>query len=59
MSSIKNYRLSSLDNVLSAKYPKKYLATSMSGDLEGTKVLLRTLQYFIGTFSGTLAQIVR
>ncbi len=32
-----------LDNLLSGKYQKKYLATSMSGDLEGTKVLLRTL----------------
>ncbi len=59
LTSLINAFFVALDNVLSAKYPKKYLATSMSEDLEGTKVLLRTLQYFIGTFSGTLAQIVR
>lgn len=32
-----------LENVLSERYPKKYLATSISGELESTEMLLNTL----------------
>jgi hypothetical protein len=37
----------------SERYPKKYLATSISGELEGTEILLSALYYFIGTFADT------
>ena len=48
----------SLENVLSAGYPKKYPATSMSQDLLGTEVLLGTFRYIPGTLTGTLLRNV-
>ncbi len=53
---VKKYH--SLENVLSAGYPKKYPATSMSQDLLGTEVLLGTFRYIPGTLTGTLLRNV-
>jgi hypothetical protein len=55
---VSKLQITTLENVLSAGYPKKYPATSMSQDLLGTEVLLGTFRYIPGTLTGTLLRNV-